>query len=142
MWQPWASLVAVGAKKIETRGWATKFRGPLAIHAAKRQFGGWDRADREWLLAAAEAFGVDPKRLCRYIDELPRGAIVATCEIVACERVLIHPPADIVRPELLFGNFDSGRYLWRLENVQRVDPPVPAKGMQGMWEWSRAGAAA
>lgn len=32
--QPWASLVACGAKKIETRSWATKYRGPLAIHAA------------------------------------------------------------------------------------------------------------
>lgn len=33
--QPWASLVAVGAKRIETRSWRTSYRGPLAIHAAK-----------------------------------------------------------------------------------------------------------
>lgn len=31
--QPWATLVAIGAKTVETRGWATKHRGPLAIHA-------------------------------------------------------------------------------------------------------------
>jgi hypothetical protein len=36
LWQPWASLVAVGAKRIETRGWATAYRGRLGIHAAKR----------------------------------------------------------------------------------------------------------
>lgn len=34
--QPWASLIAVGAKSIETRSWRTNYRGPLAIHAGKR----------------------------------------------------------------------------------------------------------
>lgn len=34
IWQPWASLIVLGHKKIETRGWATKYRGPLLIHAA------------------------------------------------------------------------------------------------------------
>jgi hypothetical protein len=29
--QPWASLVAIGAKRVETRGWRTSYRGPLAI---------------------------------------------------------------------------------------------------------------
>lgn len=31
--QPWASLIAVGAKSIETRSWPTKYRGELLIHA-------------------------------------------------------------------------------------------------------------
>lgn len=31
--QPWASLIAVGAKTIETRSWSTSYRGPLALHA-------------------------------------------------------------------------------------------------------------
>ena len=34
--QPWATLVAIGAKKIETRSWSASYRGPLAIHAAAR----------------------------------------------------------------------------------------------------------
>ena len=33
--QPWATLVAMGAKRIETRSWTTNYRGPLAIHAGK-----------------------------------------------------------------------------------------------------------
>ena len=33
--QPWANLVALGHKQIETRSWATKYRGALAIHAGK-----------------------------------------------------------------------------------------------------------
>jgi hypothetical protein len=34
--QPWATLVALGEKQIETRSWDTKYRGPLAIHAGKK----------------------------------------------------------------------------------------------------------
>lgn len=34
IWQPWASLIALGVKTIETRSWSTDYRGPLAIHAA------------------------------------------------------------------------------------------------------------
>ncbi len=33
--QPWATLVAIGAKRIETRGWWTAYRGELLIHATK-----------------------------------------------------------------------------------------------------------
>lgn len=36
LWQPWATLVALGVKTIETRSWSTSYRGPLAIHAAKK----------------------------------------------------------------------------------------------------------
>lgn len=39
LWQPWASLVAVGAKPYETRSWAPPealIGQPIAIHAAKR----------------------------------------------------------------------------------------------------------
>ena len=33
--QSWATLVTIGAKKLETRSWPTYYRGPLLIHAAK-----------------------------------------------------------------------------------------------------------
>ena len=36
IWQPWASLLACGGKRFETRSWATSYRGPIAIHAAKK----------------------------------------------------------------------------------------------------------
>ena len=31
VYQPWASLIALGEKKIETRSWPTNYRGPLAL---------------------------------------------------------------------------------------------------------------
>jgi hypothetical protein len=33
LWQPHATLVAIGAKPYETRSWETSYRGPLAIYA-------------------------------------------------------------------------------------------------------------
>jgi hypothetical protein len=34
--EPYASLIRAGRKKFETRSWYTRYRGPLLIHAAKR----------------------------------------------------------------------------------------------------------
>jgi hypothetical protein len=36
LWQTWATPVAIGAKRFETRDWSTKHRGPIAIYAAKK----------------------------------------------------------------------------------------------------------
>lgn len=33
--QPWANLIAAGAKTIETRRWATNYRGPILIISSK-----------------------------------------------------------------------------------------------------------
>ncbi|MEY2355573.1 ASCH domain-containing protein [Lysinibacillus capsici] len=33
--QPWATLIALGEKRFETRSWQTKYRIPIAIHAGK-----------------------------------------------------------------------------------------------------------
>jgi hypothetical protein len=41
---------------------------------------------------------------------------------------------DIGGDEPAFGNFEKGRYAWELANVRRIEP-VPAKGMQRLWEW-------
>ena len=35
LWEPWAAAIKLKLKCIETRGWSTKYRGPIAIHAAR-----------------------------------------------------------------------------------------------------------
>jgi len=37
--QPWASMVAQGAKTIETRTWGTRHRGPLLVCASRKPEG-------------------------------------------------------------------------------------------------------
>ncbi len=80
--QPWASLIAVGAKTIETRPFSTTYRGPLAIHAGKANppyfwnLGGWTvgRLDPH-----------EPRRMFTHdspIIDLPLGAVVAVCDLV------------------------------------------------------------
>lgn len=90
--QPWASLVTIGVKTIETRSWATKYRGPLAIHAAKRRPPiHWHRPDAD-LPPAIDLYAMDPCWEWTEGDDYcgsyrwtgPLGAIVATAQLVDC----------------------------------------------------------
>src|ERR1700744_4583034 len=78
LWQPHAQAIALGLKPWETRDWPTRYRGPLAIHAAKRQWtdtGPWHDDARRKLRRAMEsgfAFG------------MAYGAVVCVAELVDC----------------------------------------------------------
>lgn len=141
--QPWATLVAIGAKRIETRSWSTRYRGPLAIHAGKGLSGMTRRAFLD--LCASGKFE-EPllKELkeweCRdfypldLFDDLPRGQIIAIVWLIDCFKIdeTNQPP----EPEYSFGDYTPGRFGWRLENVRRMEP-VTAKGALGLWEWKQ-----
>jgi activating signal cointegrator 1 len=127
LWQPWASLLAAGDKRIETRSWATSYRGPLAIHAATRS--------PRWAL---QLMGQPPFNVSalasRTYPLLPAGAIVAVADLAD---VVPITAANIPgEPELSFGDYAPGRYAWHLANVRMVSEPIPAKGSQGIWEWT------
>jgi hypothetical protein len=134
--QPWASLVASGDKKIETRSWFLTHRGPLAIHASKT-IPSWAR---EWLreTAAVQTMliraGFAPD-----LSDIPLGCVVATCQVVGCvatERV----DTTQLGKERILGNFGPGRYAFYLEDVMKVDPPVPARGALSVWEFDEVAA--
>ena len=74
--QPWASLIANGAKDIENRTWPTRYRGPVLIHASQR-------ADNVTSDEIERRFGVRPPSV------LPLGGVVGITEIVHC--VKSHP---------------------------------------------------
>lgn len=128
--QPWATLVAIGAKKIETRSWNTAYRGELAIHASKGM-------PREAIrCVTAEPFW---SALSHYLaqNEMPRGAVVATArliDVVPCDKYL--RVAGISSNEQAFGDFSPGRFAWFLEDVAALPEPVPARGSLGLWEWT------
>lgn len=138
--QPWATLVVIGAKRIETRSWRTQYRGPLAIHGAK----GFPR----W---AAEICYEEPFRTVLreagigYVSELPRGAVVATCRLVdvlPTEAALClsgvfddYPELDTLQ-EREFGDFHEGRFAWVLEDIKALPEPAPISGALGLWDWT------
>lgn len=126
--QPWATLIAIGAKRIETRSWSTNYRGPLAIHAGKA----FPAATRAMSLQApfVEELLVGGVYGTR---DLPLGAIVAVCTLADCEP--IGGKYLVGEPERSFGDFSPGRFAWRLEDVRRLDPPIPANGALSLWEW-------
>ena len=129
--QPWGSLVALGAKHIETRSWRTSYRGWLAIHAAKTL------PTAERLLCEQEPFRtallrdttLDPTR--PLTAQLPRGSVLAVAWLNSCLPMeTIEPPDE---PERSFGDYAPGRYAWYLSQVYRLPQPVPARGKLGLW---------
>lgn len=100
--QPWATLIALGVKTIETRSWRTNYRGPLAIHAGLRvggrhfeQFGEWSLHVSPYVdepqLRRLGAVARDGNTLvAEHIRPLPLGAVVATCTLADCVPMVDH----------------------------------------------------
>jgi hypothetical protein len=122
--QPWATLVALGAKRYETRSWWTAHRGPLAIHAAK----GFPREARA--LCYEEPFKTALGG--RAPADLPLGAVVAA---VTAEGCVSTGDLDFWPPirEIAFGNWNDGRWAWALDNLVPMATPIPCRGTLGLW---------
>lgn len=157
LWQPWASLVATGHKRFETRSWGTHYRGTLLIHAAARKppstmyktdkagnIVGPPELGPKFVEAAIQSLGVSD------FERLPLGALVAMGELVGIARVEEHPgtqPLHIIAPaylgtrnamagaahELLFGDWNVGRHIWQIEGIVRFANPIPCRGARGLW---------
>ena len=137
IWQPWASLLVSGKKKYETRSWATSYRVPIAIHAAKRPVRQTidaliaDEGDGWVTLDCFERLFTCPEEL----NQLPTGAIVGTAILTCCHLITEAFVEKLTPMELALGDFTLGRYAWEFHWRTPVDPPVPVKGSQGLWEW-------
>ena len=145
--QPWATLVAQGAKRIETRSWSTNYCGPLAIHASK-SLPAWVaevvRGEPAFTAVLGDLF--DPHGCT--LGDLPRGCIVATCRLISVKFITadsvgwdwngptLHHSYPITAQERSFGDYTAGRYAWLLGDVKPLDVPVPATGRLGLWEWA------
>jgi hypothetical protein len=140
--QPFATLIALGEKKFETRSWATKHRGELAIHASKKM----SRAIRA--ICNREPFKSILAKYGFTADNLPLGKIIAICNLSECFEV--HTASEIFRRgaflkngkrtasvtgnEYVFGDYTPGRFAWELADVKQINP-IPAKGQLGLWNY-------
>jgi hypothetical protein len=133
--QPWASLVAIGAKQIETRSWRTEHRGRIAIHAAK----GFPCSCRA--LCGQPPFVDHLQQDARFMFDggmlvykagLPLGAIVAIAYIVGC-RATHEVSGHLSDEEEMFGDYGPDRWAWLLSDVRRLPEPIPCKGALGLW---------
>lgn len=132
--QPWASLIVLGHKKIETRSWNTKYRGPLLIHASAGKKGIKTMDADLWDLCSE--LGVE-------VADLPLGAILGSCNLDTLESTkhlnsimdFYQRKGRAAKYEMEFGNYLPDRYGWLLSDIVKFDQPIPAKGKLSIWNY-------
>ena len=122
--EPWATLMAIGAKRVETRDWSTSFRGPFAIHASKKV---------EWETCREEPFAsVLQAHFGRWDFPFKLGAIIGHAELLDCrptEELAPHQGAH----ELEFGDYHPGRFGFVCDYGMKLPRAIPARGMLNFW---------
>ena len=121
--QPYAHLIATGAKIIENRKWPTTYRGPLLIHAGKS----------EKFLYLDEENQRDVAHVPK--SEMVFGAVVAWCELAECchVREIKSGGWDDLFPGISKHLHAEGPFCFILRGVQRLTLPVPHTGALGLW---------
>ena len=114
--QPWAWAILHEGKNVENRGWFTRYRGPLLIHASKTR-ASYDReALRDW----ESIYGV---KLPEW-DKLTTGALLGVVKVVDCL------PIGEVNPS----PWAEGPVCWVLSEPRAFLKPVDYRGAQGLFE--------
>ena len=131
LYEPWASLMSIGAKVNETRGCRTSHRGDICIHAAKTDHG----TPEDLIPAILKAF--QTRHTQPHPDSL--GCIIAVVDlwdVQPSEKFYVEPattdPFCITEEEFGFGNYMAGRFIFRTRNLRRLKTPVPCRGFQSI----------
>lgn len=111
--QPWASLIVCGLKSVELRTWATDYKGPLYIHAAKRLD---DHAMRRFM-----------------VEDPPRGCLIGTVELVEVEKLTSPRWHELAVQHLNNGPYASGLYAWHLAEPRQMGEVIPYSGVRGLF---------
>ncbi len=146
VWQPWASLIAAGAKPFEWRRWTPprSLRGRrLAIHASARKPSSREihaiifdlqrdgnagtSLNAEIALPLLERWATSP-------GHLPLSSILCT--------VQVGDPISAAHYAVRAGSMPAGYEVdphmwgWPLTDIRQLEPMVPWKGAQGLWQWN------
>lgn len=144
IWQPWASLIMVGYKPYEFRGWPAPayVRGQrIVIHAGARMLKKDEVAGIISQLDSGEFCGGMKIDAITFLEDvlmdrrkLPRAAGLGT--------VLLGEPKQSFElwPDQFAGMSDSDRcevsnWAWPVSDIERFEPIVPINGHQGFWNW-------
>jgi hypothetical protein len=150
LWQPWASLVAMGVKKYEFRRWkapAAIVGERIVIHAAKRPI---DKrrecapllADRARLSASLGTLGLDDikrenEARAFLVAALGDGWIPYSCGIATARLGTPQRAIDLFAAHMDPSEIDPDMWAWPMEAVEEFRKPVPARGAQGFWNWQQ-----
>lgn len=144
--QPWASLVALGIKKYETRSWSTKYRGKLLICSAKVSYtpntwlGDCLISDKTNQICQLAGMGKFHKVTLDFFNcNLPLGKVLCVVDLDGCYLMTTDGEnikaegREVSQLEQLCGDWQAGRKAWELNNLVLLPEPVPIKGKQGLW---------
>lgn len=150
VWQPWASLIAIGAKPFEFRSWTppkSLVGQRIAIHAGARKMVPAEiRLLRQQLATRAWETCLRDEIASPFIEKILMGEIEPVIGAIVCTAVLGMPRNGLEiavgfgMPRSMLPN-DSDRdenanFGWPLSDVEVVMPPVPFRGKQGWGEVS------
>jgi hypothetical protein len=151
IWQPWASLVMIGAKPFEFRGKSyLEYMGHPAIgdrivvHAGARKMRVAEVADLLNKLDDPnnDNTGLDhtkAKTLLQRIWSQPSCAFQALPLGAGLGTAVIGEPryaGEIFERNII--DSDRGDYFnwaWPLTHIEPFMPPIPMRGLQGFWRW-------
>jgi hypothetical protein len=129
LYQPYATLIMLGAKQIETRSWTTRYRGRLGIHAGMS----FHAATR--LLCREEPFCSTLAQAGYHsLDDLPRGVLLGSVELVDVIQMSKLPEGVPDSREIKFGFYFPERYAWILRNPTPLVVPLPMKGQRSLYD--------
>lgn len=130
--QPWASLCVLPGKfsrkpekQFETRGFRTRYRGWILMHAGKNRD----------MVEALDALPHAREALERHglnAWNIPIGALVGIVRIIDCLSSEALSPT-LPPEQFALGDFSPNRYGWALGDPIRFANPIPASGKQGLW---------
>lgn len=115
--QPWASAMALGLKKNETRHWTTSYRGSLLIHAAKRKP---TKYEINIFFHILRNFG----HPIYWLSRLPYGAILCKVNLIDCQQIGHENCLETNTLEYYLGNYDHDRFMWITDNLKVLKEPI------------------
>jgi hypothetical protein len=154
IWQPWASLIMVGATPFEFRKWDYRARGRslegsrIVVHAGARKV--QPREVQEILLNlwGGEPTGLihDPAReLLVKIGFRPGDGGPMLPVAHGLGTAILGKPR---KASEIFGRgrgdsdrIDQQIWAWPLTDIKHFEPPIPMRGAQGFWNWPERAAA-
>lgn len=123
--EPYATLISLGIKKIETRSWRTNYRGEIYIHAGIKKPNYSHKTD-------------DFKLIADKYEYNKLGYVLCKCNLVDCIEMTEEYINDMKLnhyQDYICGVYEVGRFAWVLDNVEVVEPFF-VKGRLGIWHYN------
>lgn len=129
--EPWATLMRLEEKRVETRSWKLPnyiIGQEVAIHSAK----GYPKWAQDMCNLPQFHSSLRPDGNYAY-PELHRGHVLCVVKFIGC-RFTEDVRNQISDKEMAFGDYEDGRFAWFSEFVTKIDTPIPAVGHLGFWD--------